>query len=72
MKQITISIPESFYKTFIAFFRHIPEARIESETGVSIPEWHKTETLKRLKNAKPENFIPWEQVKKNIRFKSGK
>ena len=70
MKQVTISIPESFYKTFIEFFKHIPDAKIESAESISIPEWHKTETLKRLKNAKPEDFIPWEQVKKNIRYKT--
>ncbi|MBI4931561.1 MAG: addiction module protein [Bacteroidetes bacterium] len=72
MKHITISIPENFYNTFIEFFKHIPEAKIESEESFSIPEWHKTETLKRIKNAKPENFIPWEKVKKNIRYKVSK
>jgi len=72
MKQVTISIPESFYKTFVEFFKHIPDAKIESEENLSIPEWHKTETLKRLKNAKPEDFIPWKKVKKNIRYKTVK
>ena len=72
MKHITISIPESFYSTFIEFFKHIPDAKIESEENVVIPEWHKTETLKRIKSAKPEDFIPWEKVKKNIRYKTGK
>ena len=72
MKHITISIPESFYKTFVEFFKHIPDAKIESEESVIIPEWHKTETLKRLKNARKEDFISWEQVKKNIRYKTTK
>ncbi|TAL59841.1 MAG: hypothetical protein EPN85_08550 [Bacteroidetes bacterium] len=69
MKQVTISIPESFYKTFVAFFRHIPDAKIESEETLSVPEWHKTETLKRIQNAKPEDFIPWKKVKKQLRNK---
>lgn len=72
MKHITISIPESFYNTFIEFFKHIPDAKIESEESVIIPEWHKTETSKRIKNAKPSDFISWEKVKKNIRCKRGK
>jgi hypothetical protein len=43
MKHITISIPECFYSTFIEFFKHIPDVKIESAI---IPEWHKTETIK--------------------------
>lgn len=35
----------------------------------AIPEWHKAETLKRLKSAKPEDFIPWSKVKKSMKRK---
>ena len=70
MRHLTISIPDSFYKTFIAFFKNVPNVKIEENASFDIPEWHKTETLKRLKNTKPEDFIPWEKVKKNLKFKN--
>ena len=69
MKHITISIPDNFYKTVVDFFRHIPEAKIESEEAVIIPDWHKEETLKRINTAKEEDFIPWKKAKKQLRHK---
>ncbi len=67
MKHLTISIPEGFYKTFVEFFKHIPEAKIED---VTIPEWHKKETLKRISSSKPEDYIPWNKAKKQLKFKT--
>lgn len=72
MKQIVVNIPESFYNSFIEFFKHIPEARIESEESLTVPEWHKTETLKRIKSAKAEDFTPWKKGKKLLKYKVGK
>ena len=72
MKQLTISIPENFYNVFVEFFRHIPEAKIESEESITIPDWHKEETLKRIRNAKPEDFIPWKKAKKQLLHKANK
>ena len=69
MKHITISIPDNFYKTVVDFFRHIPEAKIESEEAVIIPDWHKEETLKRISTAKAGDFIPWKKAKKQLRHK---
>ncbi|HLG36480.1 MAG TPA: hypothetical protein VI757_16500 [Bacteroidia bacterium] len=67
MRQITISIPESFYKTFLEFFKYIPEAKIEETETFSIPAWHKEETMKRMKDSKEENFIPWSKAKKQLK-----
>lgn len=72
MRQVTVNIPDNFYSAFIEFFKHIPEAKIESEESFAIPEWHKTETLRRIKKAKPEDFMPWEKVKKKFRYKKSK
>ncbi len=69
MKQLTVSIPENFYKVFVEFFKHIPDARIEDVEELSIPQWHKEETLKRLKSSKPENFILWAKAKKQLKSK---
>lgn len=72
IRQLTISIPESFYNTFMEFFKHIPEAKIVSEETFSIPDWHKEETLRRIQSAKPENFISWKKAKKQLRHKTGR
>ncbi len=44
MKQISVTVPESFYKTFIDFLKHVPDAKIEEIADFSIPEWHKEQT----------------------------
>jgi hypothetical protein len=69
MKQITISIPENFYKTFIDFLKHVPDAKIETEDDYFIPEWHKEETLRRIKTAKAKDFISWEKARKKLKIK---
>ena len=69
MKQLTVSIPESFYKTFVEFFKHIPDAKVEEVENLSIPQWHKEETLKRLKSSKPQDFISWAKAKKQLKSK---
>ena len=70
MKQVTISIPDSFYKTFLEFFKHIPDAKIDDVEDFVIPEWQKKETLKRINSSKPEAYIPWDKAKKQLKFKT--
>lgn len=72
MRQVTVSIPDSFYDAFVEFFRHIPNAKVQDADNLKIPEWQKEETLSRLKNTKTGDYIPWEKVKKNIRYKTRK
>ena len=72
MRQVTLNIPDNFYNAFIEFFKHIPNAKIQSDEDVAIPEWHKQETLKRIKSAKSKDFIPWEKGKKLLKYKTGK
>ena len=69
MKQVTISIPEGFYKTFLEFFKHIPDAKVVETENFFIPEWHKKETLKRIKSSKAEDFTLWSSAKKQLKGK---
>ena len=69
MRQISVSIPDSFYKTFMDFFKHIPDAKIEEIENFPIPEWHKEQTLHRLKTSKRTDFIPWSKAKKQLKSK---
>ncbi len=58
MKQVTISIPENFYKTFVEFFKHMPDAKIESAETISIPEWHKKKRLVASTRLNPQILLP--------------
>jgi len=69
MKQLSVTVPESFYKTFIDFLRHVPDAKIEEIESLSIPQWHKEQTLHRLKTSKKTDFIPWAKAKKQLKSK---
>ena len=69
MRQVTINIPDSFYNTFLDFFKHIPDDKIESE-DFEIPAGHKKETLARIKSSKPEDYIPWNTAKKQFKFQT--
>lgn len=63
MKQLTVTIPDDFYNTFIAFFKHIPNVTID-ENEVSL--WQEEMLLKRMKEATPENYRNWEEVKQEL------
>ena len=37
---------------------------------VVIPEEHKAIVRERIKNAKPEDYIPWEEARTQLKFKT--
>jgi hypothetical protein len=66
MRQLTVTIPDDFYETFIRFFKHIPEVSINEKTENEVPLWQQEMVLERMKNAKPEDYRSWEDVKKDL------
>ena len=66
MKQLTVTIPDDFYDTFISFLKRIPNVSIDENTENEIPLWQQEMVLERMKNAKPEDYQPWEDVKKEL------
>jgi hypothetical protein len=66
MKQLTVTIPDEFYNSFIEFFKHIPDVKIDENIDFEVPEWQKEIVLERMKNAKPEDYRNWEDVKKEL------
>lgn len=66
MKQLTVTIPDEFYKTFIAFFKHMPDVVIDERETNEVPEWQQKIVLERMKNAKPEDYLDWEDVKNEM------
>jgi len=66
MRQLTVTIPDEFYKTFIAFFKHMPDVVIDERETIEVPEWQQKLVLERMENAKPEDFLDWDEVKKEL------
>ncbi|MEP6803656.1 MAG: hypothetical protein ABI892_03965 [Flavobacterium sp.] len=70
MRQLTVTIPDDFYETFVSFFKHIPDVSINENTGNEIPLWQQEMVLERMKNAKPEDYISWDDFEKEMDKKS--
>ena len=66
MRQLTVTIPDDFYYTFISFLKRIPNVSIDKNTENEIPLWQQEMVLERMKNAKPEDYISWEEAKKEM------
>ena len=72
MRQLTVTIPDDFYETFVSFFKHIPDVSINETQENEIPLWQQEMVLERMKNAKPEDYISWEESKKRLNAKWNK
>ena len=66
MRQLTVTIPDDFYETFINFFKHVPEVSIDDENICEVPLWQQEIVLERIKNAKPEDYILLEDALKEL------
>jgi hypothetical protein len=66
MRQLTVTIPDDFYETFISFFKHVPDVSINENTANEVPLWQQEIVLERMKNAKPEDFTSWEDFEKEM------
>ncbi|MBA0882256.1 hypothetical protein [Flavobacterium undicola] len=72
MRQLTVTIPDDFYETFVSFFKHIPDVSIDENPADEVPLWQQEMVLERMKNAKPEDYISWEESKKRLNAKWNK
>jgi len=72
MKQITINIPENKFQFFIELTKQLGlEISQEKTVDFIIPEWQKELVRERVKNSKPEDYVTWETLEKQLRL-SGK
>ena len=71
MRQLTVTIPDDFYETFIRFFKHIPDVSIDENASDEIPLWQQEMVLERMKNAKPEDYVDAKESLKKIKDKYG-
>ena len=59
MKTITITVSDSYYETFMAFFKNNPNVTFDEKEYTA---WQEAMVLDRVKNAKPEDYIPLEEA----------
>ncbi len=71
MRQLTVTIPDDFYETFISFFKHVPDVSINESQENEIPLWQQEMVLERMKNAKPEDYVDARESLKKIKNKYG-
>ena len=65
MKQLTINIPDYYYKTFMEFFQNIPEADLVSQSNFILNKEHLDILENRSKTPKSD-YISREQLMNNI------
>ncbi|MEQ9164672.1 MAG: hypothetical protein RLO12_00325 [Fulvivirga sp.] len=66
MKQVTLKIPDNKYQFFMELVRNLGFDKIED---FDVPEEHKNIVKERIKNSKTEELIPWQDARKQLRFK---
>jgi hypothetical protein len=67
MKKITLKVPDSKLKFFLELVKQLG---LELENAsLLIPEEHKSTVRERLKNAKEDDFTPWEEAREKLTFK---
>lgn len=69
MKQITVTIPDDFYPTFMEYLKDKPQVSVNEEyeyLDKSVPQWQQDLVLDRIKNSKPEDYIPLEDALKEL------
>ena len=71
MRQLTVTIPDDFYETFVDFIKHIPEVSIDDKAFGEVPLWQQEMVLERIKNAKPEDYVDARASLKKIKDKYG-
>ena len=68
MRHLTIGIPDQLYASFVELFKHIAEVTI-AEEEIVLTEKQKKILDQRRKATKEEDFIPWKDAKKQLKFK---
>ena len=66
MRQLTVNIPEEFFDKFMALCQQIPDVSVAKKKEDDVPLWQQEMVLERIKNAKPEDYVSWEESKKRL------
>lgn len=66
MKEVTLKIPD---KKLGFFMELIKQLGFEVSEDIEIPEEHKATVRERIKTAKTEDMIPWQEARKQFNFR---
>jgi hypothetical protein len=66
MRQLTVTLPDHIYDKFIDLCKQMPEVSIFDKPLHDVLLWQQELVLERIKNAKPEDYISWEESKKRL------
>ena len=67
MRHLQVSIPDGFYNSFIEFLKQLPEVEFKEEGATSVSEPTKSVVKEKSKKSKDEDFLPWEEAKKQLK-----
>ena len=66
MRQLTVTIPDDFYSKLMSLLEPFPEVEVKEKDDNEVPLWQQELVLNRIKNAKPEDYVSWEESKKRL------
>ncbi len=67
MKRVTLKVPDQKLSFFLELIQHLG---IEVAEETDIPEDHKAIVRDRIKTAKDEDLVPWDEARKELSFES--
>ena len=74
MRQVTVTIPDNFYPTFLDYLKNNPEVLVEEKYEYfdeKVPQWQQDLVLERIKNSKPEDYVDARESLNRIKAKYG-
>lgn len=69
MKEITLKVPDHKIDFVLELFEQLG---IEISDDIEIPEEHKEIVRERIRTSDPEKLIPWDEARKQFKFKTRK
>ena len=67
--KVTLDIEESKAPFLLELLNSLDYVTIDGNENFEVPEWHKEIVMNRIKTSKPEDYIPWDEAKKNLKLK---
>lgn len=67
--KVTLNIDDSKAAFLLELLGSLGYVTIDTDEQMEVPEWHKEVVRQRIKDAKPEDYITWDEMKKKIKLK---
>ncbi len=67
--KVTLNIDDSKAAFLLELLGSLDYVTIDTDEQMEVPEWHKEIVRQRIKDAKPEDYITWDEMKKKIKLK---